>query len=76
MYVAPTWSWASVIETTKFEKGLGEFQTPTFPSRRAASINSHRIELAGSDLYGRISSVHLHILAPIVPAVLSYHVEQ
>jgi hypothetical protein len=80
-YVAPTWSWASVIGPKSF-RAVEEFQldvpnsallppdTHNHTDRGILVIKDYMVELATSDPYGQIKSAWLHISAPMIHGVL------
>lgn len=82
-YVAPTWSWASVVGPKIFcadEKGPSDVPNSALvssntqnPSERGMLvIGKYKVELATSNPYGQIKSARLHLSTPIIQGVLRY----
>ncbi|QMW27615.1 hypothetical protein G4B84_002904 [Aspergillus flavus NRRL3357] len=70
-YVAPSWSWASVIGTINFEEA--KTLSRDISDETAAVIDGWRITHLTQDPFGQIATAELHITAPVLTAVLDYH---
>ncbi|CZR69841.1 uncharacterized protein PAC_19741 [Phialocephala subalpina] len=82
-YIAPTWSWASVIGPKSFNaveklqlhrrtKGLFPPDTHHEADGAMLIIKKFTFELATSDPYGQMKSASLHISAPMISGILGY----
>ncbi|KJK64553.1 ANK ankyrin repeat protein [Aspergillus parasiticus SU-1] len=70
-YVAPTWSWASVVGKVSFEQAKALSRDVT--DETVAVIDGWRITHLTPDPFGQIASAELHMTTPILTAVLDYY---
>ncbi|KAF2661949.1 hypothetical protein K491DRAFT_586266 [Lophiostoma macrostomum CBS 122681] len=72
-YIAPTWSWASIVGSTCYKPPSAitrEVQRERKPGM--AVIRSHALTLETASPFGPVASASLHLCAPMITGVLGY----